>query len=243
MGKGLQYDRRFMLTDINGTFLTQRVYPVMALFKLSLEGDQLVIRFKEDTLTIPAVPTSLLDARQVKIWDDTVTANGVNPIYDQWFSERMNIEVRLVYFPEENARPVDPTYKVNDEHVGLADTYPFLVIGQSSLNDLNTRLETSVPMNRFRPNLVIVGADPYAEDTWRDFSIGTARFVGVKPCARCVLTTVNQDTGEKTNNEPLKTLSKYRLRNNKIYFGQNAVTLDLQHIAIGDPVIIHTTTK
>jgi uncharacterized protein YcbX len=242
MGKGLQYDRRFMLVGPDGVCLTQRERPIMALFKLSLDGDQILIRHKNDVLALPAVPTVFAEPEQVRIWDDTVAAQGVGAEYDQWFSSRMGMNAHLVYFPEGNARPVDPQYKVNDEHVGLADAYPFLVIGQSSLNDLNSRLDTPLPMNRFRPNLVIAGADAYAEDTWRDFRIGDTRFVGVKPCARCVLTTVDQDTAVK-GKEPLKTLAKYRSRNNKIYFGQNAVALDLQYITVGDPVTIQTTNS
>ena len=242
MGKGLQYDRRFMLVGPDGVCLTQREHPIMALFKLSLEGDQILIRHNNDVLTLPTVPAALAEPEPVRIWDDTVNAQGVGSEYDQWFSSRMGIHAHLVYFPEDNARPVDPQYKVNDEHVGLADAYPFLVIGQGSLNDLNSRLDTPLPMNRFRPNLVIAGADAYAEDTWRDFRVGETRFVGVKPCARCVLTTVDQDTAEK-GKEPLKTLAKYRSRNNKIYFGQNAVALDLQYITVGDPVTILTTNS
>jgi uncharacterized protein YcbX len=242
MGKGLQYDRRFMLVGPDGVCLTQREHPIMALFKLSLEGDQILIRHNNDVLTLPAVPAVLAEPEQVRIWDDTVAAQGVGAKYDQWFSSRMGMDAHLVYFPEDNARPVAPQYKVNDEHVGLADAYPFLVIGQGSLNDLNSRLDTPLPMNRFRPNLVIAGADAYAEDTWRDFQVGDTRFVGVKPCARCVLTTVDQDTAEK-GKEPLKTLAKYRSRNNKIYFGQNAVALDLQYITVGDPVTIQTTNS
>jgi hypothetical protein len=144
---------------------------------------------------------------------------------------------RLVYFPEENSRPVDPRYKVNGEQVSLADAYPFLIIGQSSFEDLNSKLQEPVPMNRFRPNFVFTGGKPFEEDTWRNFSIGSTRFVGVKPCDRCVLTTVNQETGQK-GVEPLKTLTSYRKRDNKVYFGQNLVALDHKRIQIGDLITL-----
>ena len=141
----------------------------------------------------------------VNIWDDTVSAFDVDGSYSQWFSELLESPCRLVYFPEENSRPVDPRYKVNHEQVSLADAYPFLIIGQSSLDDLNSRLTEPIPMNRFRPNFVFTGGEPFEEDTWRNFSIGSTRFVGVKMCARCQLPTVNQDTAEK-GAEPIKTL-------------------------------------
>jgi uncharacterized protein len=235
--KGLQYDRRFMLIEENGLFMTQRVYPQMALFKTSITGSELAITHKGDTLPVPLTPQAFQLPRPVQIWDDLVMANEVDPAYSAWFSQRLGIKCHLVYFPEENPRAVDPKYKVNDEHVGLADAYPFLIIGQASLNDLNTRLENPLPMNRFRPNLVFTGGQPYEEESWRNFTIGTNRFVGVKPCARCVLTTVNQETAEK-GKEPLKTLATYRNINNKILFGQNVVALDHQTITVGDTVTL-----
>lgn len=233
--KGLEHDRRFMLIEESGLFMTQRVYPKMALFKTAIAGNQLIVTHGPHTLSVPLAPQDLQAPRPVQIWDDLVMANEVAPAYSAWFSEHLGIKCRLVFFPEENPRAVDPTYKVNNEHVGLADAYPFLIIGQASLNDLNTRLQTPLPMNRFRPNLVFTGGQPYEEDSWRNFTIGTNRFVGVKPCARCVLTTVNQDTAEK-GKEPLKTLATYRSVNNKILFGQNVVALDHQTITLGDIV-------
>ncbi|MBA4055605.1 MAG: MOSC domain-containing protein, partial [Marivirga sp.] len=140
MGKGLRYDRRWMLVDKNGKFLTQRVHPTMALFKLSMDDDTLTVRFKEYMTNIPLKHSSSSDSLRVQIWDDTVEAVEVGTEYSQWFTMHLGIECRLVHFPEENARPVDPTYKVNDEHVSLADAYPFLIIGQRSLDDLNKRL-------------------------------------------------------------------------------------------------------
>jgi len=233
--KGLQYDRRFMLIDEGGLFMTQRVYAQMALFKTAITDTTLTITHHGETLTIPLTPAISLPPRPVQIWDDLVMAHEVDPTCSAWFSKRLGISCKLVYFPEENPRAVDPRYKVNDEHVSLADAYPILLIGQASLNDLNTRLDTPLPMNRFRPNLVFTGGQPYEEETWRNFTIGKNRFVGVKPCARCVLTTVDQETAQK-GKEPLKTLATYRNFNNKIIFGQNVVALDHQTITIGDTV-------
>lgn len=236
MGKGLQYDRRWMLVDETGKSMTQRVYPKMALFKLSLNGKQLIVRYNQNEIIVHIDKQHLSNPLQVKIWDDTVIAYEVDLEYSQWFSEKLGISCKLVFFPEENSRPVNPKYNVNAEHVSLADAYPFLIIGQSSLNDLNARLKEPVPINRFRPNFVFEGGQPYEEDMWRNFSIGKTWFVGVKLCDRCVLTTVDQDTGEK-GVEPLKTLSSYRQWDNKVYFGKNLVTLQDGTLNVGDIIM------
>lgn len=237
MGKGLQYDRRWMLVDESGVCMTQRVYPKMALFKLSFNNGQLIITRDQHSLKLDPEKRPISHAITVSIWNDKVSAFEVDPSYSKWFSTLLGVPCRLIHFPEENARPVDPRYKVNDEHVSLADAYPFLIIGQSSLDDLNSKLANSVPMNRFRPNFVFTGGAPYEEDTWRNFSIGSTRFVGVKLCDRCVLTTVNQDSAEK-GIEPLKTLTSFRKRENKVYFGQNLVAIDNTHVNIGDKITI-----
>jgi uncharacterized protein len=237
MSKGLQYDRRFMLVDEGGMFMTQRVFPKMALFKVSMDKEQVIVTHNGESISFPAIPSTIQETKPVQIWNDLVMANEVSAEISKWFSERLGKTCKLVFFPEENPRAVDPEYKVNDEHVGLADAYPLLIIGQSSLDDLNRRLAEPLPMNRFRPNLVFTGGEPYEEDSWRNFSVGKTRFIGVKPCARCVLTTVNQDTGVK-GIEPLKTLASYRSRNNKIYFGQNVVVVDPLEINEGDIVTL-----
>src|SRR5688572_14391795 len=145
MGKGLQHDRRFMLVDEQGVFLTQRVFPKMALFQLSINNDQLSIQYHGESISVSLVPRPMGESKPVQIWDDVVKAYEVSEEYNQWFSERLEMKCKLVFFPEDNARPVDPAYKVNDEHVSLADAYPFLIIGQSSLDDLNSRLTDSLP--------------------------------------------------------------------------------------------------
>jgi uncharacterized protein YcbX len=226
-----------MLVDERGVGMTQRTHPRMALFKLSLEADVLTIDFKGDKITISENGNGMGEPEPVVIWDDTVIAQEVSSRYSTWFSKHLEFPCRLMYFPEKNPRPVDPDYKVNDEHVSLADAYPFLIIGERSLSDLNSRLEKSVPMNRFRPNFVFSGGEPYEEDNWKNFLIGESEFAGVKLCARCVLITVNQDTSEK-GSEPLRTLATYRTKNNKVYFGQNLVSLNHREINEGDTISV-----
>jgi uncharacterized protein len=241
--KGLAFDRRWMLVDENGVFLTQRLHPRMALFKLALNGDELIIQFRYQTPGAYIFPSIVLDTTttprgqifNATIWNDEVDVFEIDRTVSEWFSELLEMNVRLVGFPEKNSRPVDPLYQVNNEQVSLADAYPFLIIGQSSLDDLNNRLTESVPMNRFRPNFVFTGGKPYEEDEWQTFSIGANRFVGVKPCARCNLPTVNQDTAQR-GVEPLLTLSGYRKSGNKVFFGQNLVALDYSVVSVGDQI-------
>lgn len=235
--KGLEHDRRWMLMDDDHEFMTQRIYPKMALFKLSMVNDQFSITHKGNSIVLPFTH-SVIDAPiKAKIWDDVVDVFEVSETYSAWFSEQLQINCRLVAFPEKNPRLVDERYQVNHEHVSLADAYPFLLIGEQSLADLNSRLKEPVPMNRFRPNFVFRGGDPFAEDRWKKFSIGKSKFAAVKPCARCVLTTVNQDTGEK-GIEPLLTLSQYRKKENKVLFGQNIIALNHFEVYEGDEITL-----
>jgi uncharacterized protein len=239
--KGLEFDRRWMLVDENGVFMTQRLHARMALFKLALNGSELIIQYRYKPSPGIVFPSIVLDTNarasgqvfKAIIWHDEVDVLEVDPRVSEWFSSLMELNCRLVTFPESNPRPVDAAYHVNHEHVSLADAYPFLIIGQSTLDDLNSRLKDPVPMNRFRPNFVFTGGEPYEEDQWRNFAIGSNRFIAVKPCARCNLPTINQDTAEK-GFEPLLTLSGYRKKENKVLFGQNLVSVDHTSVTVGD---------
>jgi len=235
MPKGLQYDRRWMLIDEEGIFITQRVHARMALFQLAYSTDRFTINFGSDFIQLPVDAAVALVPIQATIWDDVVEVFEVLGEYSQWFSHRLGMNCRLVYFPEANQRLVDVKYRMDNDQVSLADGYPFLIIGQSSLDDLNCRLKDIVPMNRFRPNFVFTGGYPFEEDQWRVFRIGKNRFAGVKPCGRCVLTTVDQETAVK-GIEPLATLSTFRKVNNKINFGQNLIALDCHDIYEGDEI-------
>jgi len=235
MEKGLQYDRRWMLIDQHNQFMTQRVHHQMALFKQQLQATYLQVHFKDQSLKIPFDHSHYEEPIASKVWNDEVIVYEISEIFSAWFSLHLGFACKLVVFPENNPRPVDASFKVNDEHVGLADAYPFLIIGQSSLDDLNARLTEAVPMNRFRPNLVFSGGKPYEEESWREFKVGVNQFIGVKPCSRCVLTTVNQDTAIK-GKEPLLTLSKYRRVGDKIIFGQNLVAINHGEIHEGDEI-------
>lgn len=239
MKKGLQHDRRWMLMDENNVFITQRVHHKMALFKTSFGDNGFAVTYDGQQLHIPHTYEG--DPVRAKIWDDEVTVQEVSTQHSEWFTKNLGIKCKLVAFPEQNDRPVDEKYRIGDDQVGLADAYPLLIIGERSLDDLNERLKSPVLMNRFRPNLVFSGGDPFDEDTFRDFTVGSVPFVSVKPCARCVLTTVDQATGTKTGGEPLATLAKYRRKGSGVYFGQNIIPAQTGQISIGDEITIHSS--
>jgi uncharacterized protein len=232
--KGLEYDRRWMLVDTNGHFMTQRTYPQMALFQVAIENNRLTIHHKKNQAQYSfAMDAHQPHAKLVTIWEDSVQAVEVHPQASKWFSEQLNLPCKLVYFPEGNPRAVDPNYTAGKENVSLADGYPFLIVGQASLDDLNNRLPEPVTISRFRPNFVFTGGLPYEEDDWQQFFIGNNRFNAIKKCGRCTLTTVDPLTGTK-GTEPLQTLAGYRKSGSKVYFGQNAVAIDHGTISQGD---------
>ena len=236
--KGFQYDRRWMLVDENGIFITQRKYPRMALLSVELGEMELAVFNKLEPESKVKIPLNCASGpeRSVTIWDDQVLAKSVNRDLDQWFSDFMGFSVSLVMMPDSTQRKVSEKYAVHGESVSFADGMPYLMIGQRSLDDLNSRLEIPVPMNRFRPNIVFSGGSAYLEDSLRKIKIGQLEFQIVKPCARCVLTTVDQESGVK-GKEPLKTLASYRTVNSKIYFGQNVVALQAGKISVEDEIV------
>jgi uncharacterized protein YcbX len=231
--RGFEHDRRWMLVDSNNRFISQREFHVMALMHIDILEEGLKVTYRPDasSTTIPFEPQTD-EFAEVTIWDDTCTAQFVSGEADQWFSNILGFECRLVYMPNESHRITDPKYTPDGHITSYADGYPFLLIGQASLDDLNNRLIDPLPMNRFRPSIVFTGGEAYAEDLMHTFTIGNIQFRGVKLCARCVMTTINQETIEQ-GKEPLKTLARYRLKNNKIMFGQNLIHEGFGEITIG----------
>jgi uncharacterized protein len=241
--RGLQNDRRYMLVDTNGIFLTQREHPSMALLRTAIEANELTIWHKDNIsgkLRLPMVPEHSLLTAMVKVWDDYCEGQYISEEADKWFSEKLNSSCRLLFMPESTKRKVDPVYALNNDITSFTDGYPVLLIGQSSVDDLNSRMEEKLPMDRFRPNIVMAGGQPFEEDTIGQFSINEINFYGVKLCARCVVTTTNQETGIK-GKEPLTTLAKYRMTNNKVFFGQNVLCSGKGVIRVGDEIKVVKT--
>jgi len=234
--RGLKYDRRWVLVDDTNTFFTQRDFPEMALIKVAIEQEGLKLQYKTKTVEPLLIPFEFEHSKtdKVVIWDDTITAEFYDEQIDSWFSEIIGIKCHLVKMPETTKRVVDESYAKN-KIVSFADGYPFLIIGQASLEDLNSRMETPLPMNRFRTNFVFIGGKAFEEDQWKKFKVGNVVFQAVKPCARCVITTTNQETAERLH-EPLLTLSKFRKIDNKVMFGMNLVCHSTGEIKVGDKI-------
>lgn len=232
--RGLEGDRRWMVVDPEGRFLSQRKVPRMSLVSTRLEGERIVV-------TAPGVGSHRLPLRleegpslSVEVWGDRVEA-----IEDEeagaFFSRALGRPCRAVYMPDGSRRPAG-SRAPDSTLVSFADAYPLLVISEASLVDLNGRLETPVVMERFRPNIVVEGALPFAEDEWREVRMGELRLRGVKRCDRCVVTTIDPETGVG-GKEPLKTLAGYRLEEGKVWFGMNLVALDRGKLNVGDAVL------
>ncbi len=247
--RGLKFDRRWMLVDEKQNFLTQRNFPKMATVSVEILENGLRVLQSNDELVIPFEPNTN-KTESVKIWSSRCRAQVYEDKINEWFSDALETNCRLVLMPAETRRKVNYFYAVHrDDVVSFADAYPFLLIGENSLTDLNSRLENPVPMNRFRPNFVVSGADAFAEDKWTRIRIGDVVFHLVKPCARCVVTTIDQSTGVKQGVEPLKTLASFRIPKRsvkkKILFGQNLIAEDAGKIVnVGDTVeVLETSSK
>ena len=240
--RGFQHDRRWLLINENNRFLTQREIGALALLQTEITTEYLLISHRTKTeLGVLQVPLQNNSSERftVQIWDDFCEALAVDDAADAWLSQALESKTRLVYLPDDSPRQVEPERVQMPMNVSFADAYPYLLLGENSLVDLNQRLADPVPMNRFRPNIVFAGGAPYQEDTWSDLLIGGVSFRGIKPCGRCILTTTDQDTGLRhTGGDPLKTLATYRSQGNKVLFGMNLITLGTGMISVGDELVV-----
>lgn len=241
--KGLRFDRRWLLVDEKNEFLTQRNFAAMATLQIMISEAGLRIFNNESEINIPLSPP-VKQSERVKIWSSRVFADVYEKEVNEWFSQALQMNCRLVSMPEETERKVNHLYAVHkNDLVSFADALPFLIVGESSLNDLNKKLVKQIPMNRFRPNFVVSGSAPFAEDDWKRIKIGATVFHAVKKCARCVVTTIDQTTGVSDGREPLKTLATYRIPKRsvrkKVIFGQYLIAENPgAEIKIGDAVEI-----
>lgn len=230
--RGLGLDRRYMLVNTYNEFLTQRSLPVLTQYHVAI-ADKLTISNGGADISVPVAPVG--SELKVKVWDDECSAIEVNRELSAWLSERLNQDVKLVYMQESDIRNTDPDYSLPGDKVSFADGYPILITSMTSLAELNSRLQTPIPMNRFRANIIVDGEAPFAEDKWNRIKIGEVLLRAAKPCARCQVITTNQNTGLR-NKEPLTALSEFRKVNNKVLFGLNLVPESVGPIAVGDPV-------
>ncbi|WP_413283226.1 YcbX family protein [Vibrio sp. MA40-2] len=232
--QGIVFDRRLMLADQNGVMITARAYPQLVRVNAQLTPKGMKLTFDQnEPLTISYTQFSMQEVK-TKVWNDSFVAYSTSDVANEWFSGILGIKVQLLYTGEESQRVREKL----GHNVSFADGYPLLVISQGSLDELNRRSSEVHQMAQFRPNIVVSSTEPFIEDSWKRIKIGDVEFEIVKPCQRCILTTVDTNTGQmKANKQPLKTLMQFRAdENGGVYFGQNLVALNEGRIQLDDPV-------
>ena len=235
--RGLAGDRRFMLVDGNGRFMTQRKCPALALVRVSRNEHGWLIEAPGQEPLVLRAPPEYAATKRVRIWRGIVEASIATPEINEWFTAYTGTQCRLAYMEEHQHRAVPHASAEFDDEVSFADGAPLLVISEASLRDLNGRLANAVTMDRFRPNIVIDGSEPYEEDGWKRIRIGEAELAVSWPCARCIMVTIDPVTGVPDRaGEPLETLKTYRRRGRGVYFGQNVIARRLGAIRVGDAV-------
>lgn len=241
-GRGLRHDRRWLLVDADNRFLTQRQHPELALLAVAAAHNGWLLSHRQRPALLPLyVPFEATPERTafVTIWDDLVWAWRGEAAADAWLSAALGREIRLVYMSDLARRDVEPALNPEGQLASFADEYPFLLVGEAALADLNQRLGAPVPMDRFRPNLVFAGGPAYDDDAWAEFQIGDVPFRAVRGCGRCVMTTIDQATAAKTpRGEPLRTLAAYRSAEGKALFGQNVTGPGHGRLRVGDALTV-----
>ncbi|MFD2228821.1 MOSC domain-containing protein [Alkalimarinus sediminis] len=228
---GIENDRRWMLVDSDGRFVTQRKHPIMG--TIAVEDRDGLLRFTSAEGSVLDVQAGdFVNSIDAQVWSDNIVALGAGDAISGWFSELLGTPVNLVYMPDSTFRQVDRNYADYKQRVGFADGFPFLLISEASLEDLNSRLDSPVAMSRFRPNLVVTGCDAFEEDSWQLIRIGDIEFELVKPCSRCIMTTIDE-VSLNYGKEPLKTLATYRRNDYGVCFGQNLVHQNQGVLSVG----------
>ncbi|RAU44329.1 MULTISPECIES: MOSC domain-containing protein [unclassified Pseudomonas] len=234
---GLSGDRRWMLVDeSNGRFFTQRALPHMSQLSVSWseQGGVTLSAPGHASLHVPLPDDVEGNLRGVTVWRDTLRVPDAGDEAARWVSDFIGKPTRMVHMPKERARWLPSGYGTVDDKVSFADGFPLLLIGQASLDDLSAKIGRPQEMLRFRPNLVIEGAEAFAEDGWKRIRIGNLEFRVLKGCSRCILTTIDPATGVRSEDrEPLSTLKTYREREGEVWFGQNLVSDGAGEVAVG----------
>ena len=227
-------DRRWLVVDERGRFLSQRDQALMCLVRVEQVQGGIRLSLGDDSIQV-TTPGADAPELRVSVWEDSVLALLADSRAAQWLSAQFDRPCRLVYMPDTCRRLVDGLYAREGETVSFADGFPLLLISQASLDDLNSRLDKPVPMNRFRPNLVVSGCDSFAEDGWRRIRIGDVEFDVAKPCSRCVIPSIDQATAHR-DGQINRVLASYRRVNGQVMFGQNLLYQRAGTLSLGDSV-------
>jgi uncharacterized protein YcbX len=236
---GFDHDRRWLVVQPDGTFLTQRELPIMARVAARAGPDAICLSAEDAPMMTVPIPEASAERRQVRVWRDQVPALDAGPEAAAWLSARLGLTCGLVYMDDTDARPVDPAFAQPGDRAAFSDGFPVLLTNLASLAALNQELDHPIGMTRFRPNLVVSGISAWEEDRWKRIRIGDVTFRVAKPCSRCAVTTVDQITGERPDkSEPLRALGRMRRTQGGVMFGQNLIPDGPGRIAIGDPVVV-----
>lgn len=235
---GLEGDRRFLVVDASARFQTIQQFPKMVQIEVEAKPDGVVLRHDDAGSCFVGTPPQGLPQETVTIWEDSVRAVAAGDAADEFLSRVLGTPLRLVYLANASARPVETGINAGADHVSFADVTPILLTSAISLADLSDRAGLTIDMRRFRPNLVVSGASPWEEDTWRAIRVGAVRFRVAAPCARCAITTRDPDTGAQIDPyEPLRTLQRiHRGRDGGAMFGQYLIPDNEGTVALGDKV-------
>jgi len=235
--KGLSFDRRYMIIDLDGQFITGRTHPQLTQIDVQLSQQKLHLTapgMAQLTINPEQFSTEMLSS---EIWETAVDALHCHRDYDDWFSTYLDQPCQLVFFAENSQRFI----KNRETQVAFADGYPLLLINQTSVEQLNQKLDMPVNALHFRPNIVIKGDTPFIEDSWSRIKIGEVEFEVSKPCSRCLFINVDPKTGIAAPSEPLATLSTFRYHQGDVDFGQNLIPLNSGMIRIGDELQVLAT--
>ena len=239
--RGLRHDRRFMVVDADGVFISQRTNPRMALIRGEIAGDGLRISTAGGMIDVP-FPLTNAPTLRATVWDDCFDVRIADPNASRMLSEVLHAPAQLVWMPDDCERLTSIKRGEPRRHVSFADAAPLLLTTTAALEELNTRLQRSgssaIPMDRFRPNVVVRGATAGADDHWRTLRIGNAAFRVSNACKRCKVITIDQSTGEFAGNDPLTTLATYRAEGPSVTFGQHLMAEASGSISVGDAVAI-----
>ena len=239
--RGLRHDRRFMVVDADGVFISQRTNPRMALIRGEIAGDGLRISTAGGMIDVP-FPLTNAPTLRATVWDDCFDVRIADPNASRMLSEVLHAPAQLVWMPDDCERLTSIKRGEPRRHVSFADAAPLLLTTTAALEELNTRLQRSgssaIPMDRFRPNVVVRGATAGADDHWRTLRIGNAAFRVSNACKRCKVITIDQSTGEFAGNDPLTTLATYRAEGPSVTFGQHMMAEASGSISVGDAVAI-----
>jgi uncharacterized protein len=233
--KGLKFDRRYVLVDENGVFVSQRSIPEMCLFHTSILENGFEIINTQNTKKL-TIPFELIEGEElmVKVWDDNIRCFVASDDVNDWFSENFGMKLRLCYQPDDSIRNTDPRYSSNEnDQTSLSDGYPILIISEESIEELNKQCPEQIDIKRFRPNIVIKGLPAFGEDELGRIIINGVEMLGVKKCARCQVINIDFETG-KLGKEPLQSMKDFRKLGNKILLGINIIARSSGYINVGD---------